>query len=362
MINQTDIRNIIENYSDNTISLYLRVDPSYIENQAQTPAWNIHLKNALNEIEKSLDPSQHNACKDITQRLDNHFNVYQPGGRTLVIFMDEKREFIRELPFTLNIQSHFGKPMIAPLLWAIDEYEHYMIIMVDQQKALFRKAYMGNLEAETEMTIDLEYDWGEKTMMPATNGDGQALRQGTNRDAFDDMIEAHRDRFYQDVADEIRMVFKKDNPIRLILAGDERSAHELQNKLHQSVADNLVSILAIPMDANDRTITEHIWQTAYNYERNFEFDLINNIIEMAHPKGLGTVGRISVAKAISMQQVEMIIMPYILLSDDPDYAQQITIWALENNVKLEFVHGQAAQKLQNAGDIAAKLYYSLETA
>lgn len=361
MLNQKTIQNIIQTFDTPTLTLYLRVDPAIQENQSQTPAWNIWLKNALNDIQNNLDKSHTSIWETIATRLDNHFNVYQPGGRTLVIFMDENNEFIRELPLTLENHAHFGKPLVTPLLWAIDEYQEYMIVMVDKERAVFRKAYLGNLETETEMNIDLEYDWGEKTLMPAADADGQALRQGNNREAFDDMLNAHRKRFYQDIADEIQQNFKTKQPMRLIIGGDERAAHELEDKLHSSVADYLVSILPIPMDADDKEIMQRMWQTAYNYERNYEFDLIDNVISMAHANGRGVIGRDDLKTAMQMQQVETIIMPYALLQDDTDYAQEVTLWALHNNSQIEFVHGTAARKLSNKGDIAARLYYAIET-
>lgn len=362
MIDQNKIQEIIENFNDNTLSLYLRVDPADIENQAQTPAWNIWLKNALSELESELDDSQKPTWENIISRVDNHFNVYQPNGRTFVLFMDADHEFIQELPFTMRNRKHFGKPHVAPLLWAMDEYEQYLIVMVDKQKAIFRKAYLGNLQTESEMTIDLEYDWGEKTLMPASGGDGQALRQGNNREAFEDMIEAHQDRFYGSVADEIKKLLGGDQPMRLILGGNERAANVVESKLHSSVSDQLVSVMSIPMDANDKEIMDRIWQTAYNYERNNEFDLVEEITSMAHANGRGVLGRDDLETAMERQQVEQIIMPYNLLHDDPDYAQKLTLWSLEHNRSMEFVHGQAAAKIEQAGGIAARLFYSLETA
>ena len=361
MINQNKVHEIVNNFNDNTLTLYLSVDPAYIENQSQTPAWNIWLKNAIKDIESSLDDHQQPAWKQIINRLDEHFNMYQPNGRTLVIFMDEDHKYIQELPLTMQNRKHFGKPHVAPLLWAMDEYEQYLIVMIDKEKAAFRKAYLGNLQTESEMTIDLEYDWGEKTLMPASGGDGQALRQGNNREAFEDMIEAHQDRFYQSVADEVQDLLKKQ-PMRLILGGNERSANVVESKLHSSVSTHLVSILSIPMDANDKQVMDRIWQTAYNYERNFDFDIVEEVTSMAHANGRGVLGREDLETAMERQQVEQIIMPYNLLQDDPDYAQELTLWSLENNRSIEFVHGQAATKIENAGGIAARLFYSLETA
>lgn len=363
MIDLAQIQNINDTYSKHTISLYLQVDPSYIENQSQTPAWTIWLKNELSKLktsmmEQDLTPLWNNMSK----RLDTHLATYDIRGRTLVIFMDEKNTYIEELPFAMKNRSHFGRPFVSPLLWAIDEYQQYLIVMVDQQKASFRKAYLGNLETQSEITIDLEYDWGEKTLMPASGGDGQALRQGNNREAFEDMIGEHVERFYKDIADEIKSIYDDESTPRLILAGDERSAHAVEKHLHESVREHLVSILPIPMDASEKEIMQGMSKVAYDYERDYEIDLIKRIQNDAYDHGRGLLGRDKLKLAMEMQRVELIIMPFSLLQTDPDYAHQLAMWALENNSHIEFVHGLAADTLKKDADVAAQLYYSIETA
>ena len=362
MIDLTQIQNINDTYSKHTLSLYLRVDPSYIENQSQTPAWSIWLKNELKTIKTSMDEDDLTPLwNNMSKRLDAYLSTYEIGGRTLIIFMDEEHEYIKELPFAMNNRSHFGQAFVSPLLWAIDEYQQYLIVMVDQQKAILRKAYLGNLETQSEITIDLEYDWGEKTLMPASSGDGQALRQGNNREAFNDMIAEHVERFYRDIADEIKSIFEDEPSLRFILAGDERSAHTVQNYLHESVRKQLVDILSIPMDSSEKEVMQGISQVAYDYGRNYEIELVKKINNSAYDNGRGLLGREKLQRAMKMQQVEMIIMPFSLLQTDPDYAHQLAIWALENKTSIEFVHGLAADMLEENADVAAQLYYSIET-
>lgn len=363
MIRHKDIRNIVEKMNDNTLSLYLHVDAGYIENQAETPAWQIYLKNALKDAEQSLGDEKSSSWKNINAKVDEFFTTYSPSGRTLALFVDDANLITEELPFSLDNQHYFGQPYVSPLLWAIDEYEEYLIVMVDNETAQFHKAYLGNLETEAEMTIDLDYDWGEKTLMPPSHAgeSGLGVRDASNRDAFDDMIAAHRDRFYGDIAEKVREFITDDNPMRLIISGDEQSAHALKDKLHESVLKDFVAILAIPMNTPEREIMKRIATTAYNYERNYEFELVEDVLSATLSGGAGALGRDSLDNAMIMRQVDQFVMPYSLLHEDKQYAHNITMWALTNNSTIEFVHGQAARKLESNGGIGARLYYSLET-
>jgi len=164
------------------------------------------------------------------------------------------------------------------------------------------------------------------------------------------------------IQNSLKLIYDEESTLRLILAGDERSAHAVQNHLHESATKQVVGILAIPMDASEKEIMKGISKTAYDYERNYEFDLINQIKNDAHANGRAILGRDELKTAMEMQQVEMIIMPFSLLQSDPDYAHQLAMWALENNSHIEFVHGLAADTLKEISDVAARLYYSIETA
>lgn len=361
MIQTNDLPHILDEFGDKTLSIYLHIDPGAQENQATRPAWSIWLKNNLRKIEKEIIAPEDEGWESITSRLESFFSAYKPDGKTLVMWIDDENQTILELPIAMQNQAVFGEPVLAPMLRVMDEYKHYLIVLVDKEKAIIRSAYLGNFETEAEMTIDLDYDWGERTLMPHGAGDAVASRGGNNREAFEDMIHAHIQRFYKDVAKAVQDELESTETIRIILGGDERSAHEIHNYLHDSIKDEVVAILPIPVNAKIDEIAEKIWQTAYNYECDFEFDLVNEVINQAKSDGRGVLGREDLAQAMLMQQVESFIVPSSLFQTDPFYVQELTNWAIEHNKSIEFVHSQAARNLEAEGEVAAKLYYQIKS-
>jgi peptide subunit release factor 1 (eRF1) len=207
------------------------------------------------------------------------------------------------------------------------------------------------------MTIDLDFDWGEKTLMPATARGDSALREGSNRERFEDMIEAHVDRFHQDVADHIRKLLAESTSSRLVIGGAERAAHNVRDKLHETVAQNLVDILSIPMSASENDIREEVLKAGRHYEREHEQTLVDEVIGFAKAGGRGALGEDEVHRAFTMQQVELLLLPYP--PQDPDVAATLTKKALDNNSEIELIHGKPAEALQQEGGVAARLYYSV---
>lgn len=67
----------------------------------------------------------------------------RPRGRGVAVYAapDMWRTYI--LPVPLQNRARYGRPDIMPLLWAIDEYEPYAILVVDREHARVAVTYLG---------------------------------------------------------------------------------------------------------------------------------------------------------------------------------------------------------------------------
>ncbi|GAB5492920.1 MAG: hypothetical protein Phog2KO_31350 [Phototrophicaceae bacterium] len=357
MLDPNTIQSLLENTSENLLSLYLHVDAGYQPNQSNQPAWQIYLKNALSDLENQNNNNiDWSSVKTHTQEF---VEGYSPQSKSLVLFVNEEGVISHfDLPVAVKNYHAIGEIDLVPLLWAIDEYEQYLVVLVDSEQARFVSASLGGASTNEEMTIDFDdYDFGNKQFIHANHGDGIDGQQGSGGDNFADMKDEHIRRFHKDVAEQIREVMGDIQAERIVLAGSEQSAHQVKSLLHDSVQAQVVDILAIPMDSNDSDIASQISQTALNFERSSELDLVNEIIDFAKSGGRGALGLDAVQKALDMQQVDLLILPYPM--DDEDLASELTLKALKSGASIELVHGSASDKLATEGTFGARLYYSI---
>jgi hypothetical protein len=63
--------------------------------------------------------------------------------------------------------------------------------------------------------------------------------------------------------------------------------------------------------------------------------------------------------AIIEQRVELLVMPYP--PRENDLANNLKQRAFDNGVEIELVHGDPADMLEEAGGVAARLYYAWPT-
>jgi hypothetical protein len=341
-----------------TLSLYLNVDPGYQENQAAQPAWRVWAKNALRDLEQDFDSDLKSVWQPIRERAETFLAQYQPEGKALVLFLGSNTQETYALPLVTENYAAFGEPLITPLFWKLDEYKRYLVALVDQQEARLLLTYLGDAGEEERMEIDLDdYDFREMTISPATSY-GKELNQGSNRDAFEDVIDDHRARFFKSVVDKIAEVAEERDSKRIILGGAEAAAHAVRNAMPETMQSQVVDILPIPMRTPSHDIVERIQPVAYDYERSYEAGLLDTVIDLAKAGGRGAVGRKQVMDALAQQRVELLIVPYPVTDDE--LLQSLPALALQSSSTIEFVHGEAAQRLADEGGIAARLYYAIE--
>jgi hypothetical protein len=360
-IDLDEVKSVLAHEDEHTLTLYLNVDNATPENQTNPPAWRIWVKNTLRDMPATLSDEQAAAWPFIHQWVDDFLDDYQPTTKGLLIFAGSSYQHTYELPVPLENQATFGLPNVGALLWAIDEYEPYLVALVDQEKARFFSSYLGAASFQQGMEIDVdEYDFGERTSManPAPSGGTRgSVHGGSAKDDFDDTLHEHRARFYRGVVDTLDKLLKRHNTRRLILGGSEESVHAVINEMPEALKACVVDHVSVPMRTPTAEIFEQMQPLALNYERDQELSLVNQVIDFAKSGGRGALGRKDVQEAMEMQRVELLIMPWP--TDDVDFANRLAFRALQLNSKIEMVHGAAAMRLNDEGGLAARLYYVL---
>ena len=83
---------------------------------------------------------------------------------------------------------------------------------------------------------------------------------------------------------------------------------------------------------------------------------MNQVIDFAKSRGRGALGEEAVKMALDMQRVELLILSWP--TNNPDLSDDLAFRALQLNSEIELVHGEAAERLNAEGGVAARLYYA----
>lgn len=359
MLTTATIRDLLNDAPEQVLSLYLHVDPGHQPNQNEPRGWTIYVKNALRDVEQAADDDSDIDWKAIHKATERALESYTPSGKSLALFVgaDGYVESF-DIPVVIENQHAFGDINLVPLLWALDEYERYLVVLVDSEEARFMSAYLGRATTDDEMSIDFDdYDFGEHSFVDARSGREGTFRQSSGGDNFDDMKAEHVRRFHNTVAEQVRDIMMGMQSERIILGGDSKSAHQVRDLLHGKLKEQVVDILPIPMSANDSDVASAIQETALTYEREQEMALVDEIIGFAKADGRGAIDIDVIQDALERQQVDLLILPYPM--DDEALAADLTLQAVQSGADVELVHGNAAARLTHEAPAAVRLYYAL---
>jgi hypothetical protein len=367
MIELDEIKQLVTQGDAHTLTIYVTVDPAARENQAAHPAWRVWLKNALNDIEAGIDRAQDTFWPEIRAQAEAYFAEYQPSSKSLALLVGPDLQQAYELAVAVENEAFYGKPMVVPLLWVMEEYQPYLLVLVDHEKARFYTASLGELGFQDAMTLELDTeDWVEKSAQRTASSEAGHFTRGTGstgfgrgnkRDEFEQRVDEHHHRFYREIAARIEHISRDRDIQRLVLGGNEHSAHAVRDLLHESVAELVVDVQSIPMYFTTQEIIERVQPAALDYERQQEMDLVEQVINLAKSGGRGALGRVDVMQALDQQRVEVLVAPWRL--DDPELEAELPARVFASSGTIELVHGEAAERLKAEGGLAARLYYAL---
>ena len=342
--------------SDKYLSLYLLTDPGHPENQSQTPAWQIYLKNAINSIEEGLDPTQTKQWKNvrlsdddpdkewarIRKRLDKYVTSFKPESKSLALFISPGGEYRFELPVRLPNAYHFGQPHIQEFLWAVDEYQQHLVLLFAEDQTRVMRIALGSAGADATVTTD--QSWMRQQRKAAHTQDIQWRQDELTR------------RHIRSVAAEVDKYFLKNPDIeRIILGGNMEMANAALGTLHDSVREKVIAVLPIPITSQPHEVAERIGETAKEAEREYEAALVDEIISQAKARGRGAMGTVAVERALERSAVRLLALPY----PAGDETEPLLLTAVRQGSRVEFLHDEAAERAEAAGNVLARLYYAI---
>jgi len=336
-------------YQNNPIlSVYVDVDSTNPDNQREQPAWQIELKNEFKRIESGLDPeemkrwnTQKSWSKTETMIMDR-LQHEKPKGRSVVLFSDFEELIAVELPMPMTTRLYYGLPQIKHLLFAIDQYKKYTVILFSGSEIRLVEVFLTRSTNELKVETDHELSrrFGRKSQTLASDRRDREFEQ----------------RFVREIATEINQYFVENSDVeRLIFGGNLKQAANIKNALHPAVRDLVVAIEPMDFKLADHEIADLIRPIAYSYEQDHDVAVVENLVYQFNKNGPAVIEKQGVEMALQQGKVKTLVIPYPIDTEEFD---SLVIDVILNGVEVEFVYGEGAEKLQQFGGIGAVLYYS----
>ncbi|KOX89115.1 hypothetical protein BVI061214_00266 [Thermus aquaticus] len=392
MIGKEEVRRIKESLKDlktPALSLYLDINPAKPDNAGR--AYALRAKDAMKALavpealaEKVLELLQHEVIQAKTlalfadqERLELFpLQVELPLVRAVkTAFVDEKTSRL----LTDGALAHYGEPFLLPLVYALDEYERYGVVYVDQERWRVFEVFLGEIAEVKDAFLALDTEAWRRLSLDAPGRRfnlGGIARGGAGQDLFAKRLAAWEERFYKALAHELVRHVEERGFTRLLLMGPEEHTKLFLGYLPKRLKEKVVAELpSLPHPgASPGEVLKRLEPVLEEVERQAEVRLLEEL-EEAYPKA--AFGPEVLAR-VQEGRVELWVLPWHLekelyACDGLYLAEEAQALAYCQNpekkplavvlpelaagyaAKLEFVRGEAERRLLERGGMAALL-------
>lgn len=391
MIGKEEIRRIRESIGAKEgpiLSLYVDVNPAKPENAGR--AYALRAKDAMKAL---------NVPEGLSERVLEVLKNQVLEARTAVFFAGEDLFEVLllqvELPLVNSVKTafldekagrylvdgvlaYFGEPFLLPLVYALDEYERYGVVYVDQEKWRVFEVFLGEIEEVHDAFLALDTEaWRRLSLdAPGRRFNLGRISGGAAQDLFAKRLEAWEERFYKALAHELERLSEARGFTRLVLMGPEEHTKLFLGHLPKRLRERVVAELpSLPHPgASPGEVLKRLEPVLEEVERREEVKFLERL-EEAYPKA--AFGPEVLAR-VQEGRVEVWVLPWhleqeVYLCQDFAFADEaqalaycespekkplaavLAPLAVGYATKLEFVRGEAEKRLLERGGMAALL-------
>lgn len=201
---------------------------------------------------------------------------------------------IYTLPRPVRSQAHVGnKPFVRPLLFLLDQYERYAIVIADKNIAHFYLVAMGEIEQATEFISDIPH---------RSDKGGWAQKRYERR--IDNAIEKH----IQKVTAHLVKQIAKTDTRRIILGGDPDILYLFKKNLPDREQKMVIGHIPNKLHESSSETLERTLQLAVDAERESEKRAILELTNALGESNKGVAGVAETLKALNEKRVQKLIL------------------------------------------------------
>ena len=344
------------------LSVYLNIEPSEMQREGYEATLLDLWKPLRSRVRGTASESR---VEDEITRINAYVRGWKEApGRSVAIFSSTPHDAF--IPVALDVPvlggARFGpRPVLVPLMAALDEHERYCVALVDAETAHILSVWMGRIDERIEFT----------DQVPGRNATGGWSQAGRARHR-----EYHVDEHMRHVVDELWRLNRRTPFDRLIIGGPQEALAAFKMALTRPLAAKVAGEFAGEMFASDAAILERVRGIAEEAERAHEKALVEDILVRAPKRQLAATGWDDTLAALTEGSAHQLVLvdgvtvagcacpdghaivrwrvdqcPVCdkAMEPEPDLGAAAVHLAMQTDARIEFVRGEAADLLRPHG-------------
>ena len=206
-------------------------------------------------------------------------------------------DFFEAVQLAAPVENHrlyiYNQPHLYPLARLMDQYPRYAVLVADTNRA--RLFVFGRGKA-------LQRD---EVQNVKTRG---ASAGGWSQMRYQRHLEEYHQQHAKEAADQLERAVREDGIEHIILAGDAVIIPLLREQFPKAVADKVVDVLSLDINAPEHEILNESLEAMRRYDAQTDAEKVGRLLDEYRAGGLAVVGAQDTLEALAMGQVEELIV------------------------------------------------------
>lgn len=342
------------------LSIYVNGDIADVAARSQ---WRTELRNALDAVEESLRGASHadrEAFAEARQLAMTAVDSYKsgeaaPGWMGLFSANEVHQAAVAPVAVPTTATWALGANL-APAIRMLKESRPALVVVADSSRVRIHRyadraiALVDSIEREAK--LDQPYHMGQ----PAPQGFSSGTRGRTGTDAAQRELRKATDLMLADAAQRIDQLAGDESWI--LIGGIDTVAAALQGRLEKRLADRS-AVSSIDIHDNEPRLAEIARHEVSRLRAAEDLKRVEEVLSANKAGGVGAVGLKDIDRALFNRQVHELYVTTTFVTEHADEAESAIRRAFDESATVEHVAGDAAERLDAAGGIAARLRFTL---
>jgi hypothetical protein len=379
MIPPETVKQLAQSTEQQCLTLYFNTGPRDPRN-----AWQARFKKLLRNLDGMVLGRDRHAFDASVARITNFLSQYQPRGNSFLAYAtrDTWQEFTSRVP--VRDELHWGRPDVSQLLWLLEEYRPYGVLIADRQHVRFLAVRMDEFEEFREFHTEIDTrDWRRQVI--GSSGRGKVnVKGGRDAQAFDARCMERLRAFWRTLDKPLAELLDRFHIRRLVLAGNRSLLPEFSQSLAPSISAAIVSQIPLESFTNPAEAVKRIYPAIVEWETGRDNRLVAELLDAASISRKAAVGIEAAARLIQEGRAAKLLIargfdrPLSLCADcghvtgatgrtcplcgkpalgRTTVAATLPRLVLSHNVPVEVIKGAAGEQLSKNGGVGVFLRF-----
>lgn len=304
MISPEDVRQLAQCKEQQCLTVYLNTGPNIGRS-----AFGATFRNLLRALlAHAIAGGDRKVFARVVAKVTNFLDQHKPNANSMLIFgMDRDwRQYSSRVP--VRDELWWGPPNINQLLWLLEEYRPYGVLIADQQKVQFLAVRLGELEESREFTTDIDTSGWRKQMMGASGRGSSLQKGGKDLEKFSSRYMEHVHSFWKGLHRPLSDLIERYHIKRLVVAGNKSLVPDFVKSLPPVLSTSVMTQVHMDSLTDSTEAVRRIYPEIVTWERKRGKCLVSELLNSATVSQRAAVGIEPVLKYVQEGRVQRLLV------------------------------------------------------